>query len=303
MSIEKTTCDFCGDNEWDQLYSATPGIEDLDPLPYYRRNDPAYGHFAIVRCKKCGMVRSSQRDDSATRDQLSQQTQNLDKQDTKNRIQTFKQRANLLSRKTIPGGYLLDINCETGLFTAEMMRKGWQAVGIDSSDWAASQARERAPWAQFFVSNIETAIFPAASFDVITYWDGLEHADSPRKVLERLTSWLEPGGLLLMILPDITSLESKMMGQHWPFLLRQHLWYFSPAAIKRLLDEHGYALVSIQKVQSQFTLRKVANRLVSFGGWTGFLGRLINLPGPLGNLSFWFSTGEMLVTARLKFLQ
>jgi ubiquinone/menaquinone biosynthesis C-methylase UbiE len=303
MPIEKTTCEFCGEAETVQLYPATPAIEELDPLPFYSPNDYTHGHFAIVRCKKCGLVRSSQRDDSIIRDQLSQQTQVYNKNDTQNRISTFKQRANLLSRKTIPGGYLLDIGCGTGLFAAEMMRKGWQAVGIDPSEWAASQARELAPWAQFFVSSIEKAIFPASSFDVITYWDGFEHVDSPKKVLERLTSWLEPGGLLLIILPDITSLESRLMGPHWPALLRQHLWYFSPITIKRLLDEHGYSLVSIQRAQSKYTLKKAAKHLISSGGWPGFLGHLINLPGPFGNLSFWFSPGEMLITARLKFLQ
>jgi ubiquinone/menaquinone biosynthesis C-methylase UbiE len=303
MSIEKTTCEFCGEAESVQLFPGTPGMEEIDPAPFYQYNDPAYGHFSIIRCKKCGLARSDQRDEATTRDLHSRQTHELNKQDIQNQKSTFEQRADLLSRKTIPGGYLLDIGCGMGLFAGEMMRKGWQAVGIDSSDWAASQARDLAPWAQFYVSNVETAIFPASSFDVITFWDGLDHTDSPGKALERLTSWLEPGGLLLFILPDITSIQSKLMGSRWPSLLRQHLWYFSPITIKRLLDEHGYTLVSIQPVRSRYTLKKAAHRLIPSGGIPGLLGHLLNLPGPLGNLSFWFSTGEMLVTARLKFLQ
>ena len=302
MSIENTSCLFCGESESVLLYPETPGIQELDPQPFYQPNHPASGHFAITRCKKCGLVRSSQRDDAALRTQLSQQQEENNQADIRAWKSTYQQRAKLLSRKTIPGGALLDINCGTGLFTAEMMRKGWQAVGIDSSDWAASQARELAPWAQFFVSPVETAIFPASSFDVITFWDGLEHVDNPKKILERLTSWLEQGGLLLMVLPDITSLQSRLMGPRWPSLLRQHIWYFSPVTIKRLLDEQGYELVSIQPVRSRFTFKKVAQRLIPSGGWPGLIGNLYNLPGPLGNLSSWFSTGEMLVTARLKFL-
>ena len=304
MAIELTACEFCGESESTLLFPATPGIEEMDPAPFYAANNRGgqNAHFAIVCCNKCGLGRSQYRDDQETRASLQRQT-GEDENEIKNQILTCKRRARLLSRSTIPGGVLLDINCSTGRFTGEMMRQGWQAVGIDPSDWATSQAREMAPWAQFYVAEVEKAIFPASSFDVITFWDGLDHVNSPHTVLERLTSWLEPGGLLLLNLPDITSLEARLLGAAWPALLRQHLWYFSPFSIKRLLGELGYELVSIQPTQSRHSLAKAASRLKFAVGWPGTLGHLINLPGQLGRLSFWFSPGEMLVTARLKILK
>jgi hypothetical protein len=82
--------------------------------------------------------------------------------------------------------------------------------------------------------------------------------------------------------------------------LREHIWYFSPKTIKRMLEESGYEMVSIRSSQERFSLGYISKRLRFQGGWVGLLGQILNLPKPFSSLSFWVSSGEMVVTAQLK---
>ena len=298
MAIETTTCDLCGATETIPVYSASARIEEADPGLFYTPERSQMGHFAIVRCKTCGLIRSRQRDDASTRSHAYQES--TFEYETANRIQTFNRRARQLIGENGSDKYLLDIGCQRGYFIAEMMRLGWQAAGIDPSEKTATLAQELAPWAQIYVSEVDTAIFPGRAFDLITFWDGFEHTQAPRKVIERLSSWLEPGGILLLNLPNINSLEARLMGAGWPLLLREHIWYFSPKTIQRLLEESGYELVSIRPGRVCYSLAYLSKQLRVHGGWGKLLGALIHLPKPFSLIPFWISPGEMVVTARLK---
>jgi len=101
-------------------------------------------------------------------------------------------------------------------------------------------------------------------------------------------------------LPNIESMPARLMGPEWPLLRRKRLWYFSPSTISRLLNETGYEVISIRPVKSCFSLKDIGTRLVLQKSWVNLIGKLMKLPGLLGNLPIWVSTGEMEVKARLK---
>ncbi len=43
----------------------------------------------------------------------------------------------------------------------------------------------------------------------------LEHLESPGEALERIAAWLVTGGGLLVGVPNLASLQSRLFGEHW----------------------------------------------------------------------------------------
>jgi trans-aconitate methyltransferase len=66
-----------------------------------------------------------------------------------------------------PLGRALDLGCGRGLHTAELARRGWEAVGVDAVPRAVEAAAVRVPAARFVVADV-TNLSPEAlgSFDL-----------------------------------------------------------------------------------------------------------------------------------------
>jgi SAM-dependent methyltransferase len=72
------------------------------------------------------------------------------------------------------------------------------------------------------VADLRTEQFEPGSFDVIYCSFVLEHVTGAEALLDRMTSWLAPGGLLLLRLPDRSSVYG-FVTRHTPH--RLHVWF------------------------------------------------------------------------------
>ncbi len=105
----------------------------------------------------------------------------------------------ILERVWLPrvraGGRVLDVCCGTGYLAAMLVERGYQVTGVDASESMIEHAREKAPGAEFYVSN-------AASFEVggrfhgaVSTFDSLNHitkVEDFRACLRRTAAALEP---------------------------------------------------------------------------------------------------------------
>ncbi len=70
-------------------------------------------------------------------------------------------------------------------------------------------------------------------FDGIVFLESLEHVPNPQKYLEKASSLLKKGGLILVEYPRFASLESRALGKFW--LQRdipRHLFHFTEEGLK-----------------------------------------------------------------------
>jgi hypothetical protein len=59
---------------------------------------------------------------------------------------------------------------------------------------------------------------------------------------------LEPGGLLLIELPDASSWLGRLLGRYWaPWLQPQHLHFLSAERVEEMLAERGFGIVETQR--------------------------------------------------------
>ena len=299
MTLITVPCGVCGGAAFEPLYSGTIPADNSDPPDYFSSSRVKAGYLPVVCCVQCGLVMTNPRDDDATLKRVYAVLEdNVYAAEDDNRRRTAEEHLALVTKHQQRPARLLDVGCATGAFVSVAQVAGWQTTGLEASAWAVARARKRCPQASFTVGLLEEADFPAASFEVITLWDVLEHVRSPQETLQRVHGWLAPGGWLFLNLPNADSLVARLMGRHWVLLLREHLWYFSPTTIGLLLHQNGFELISTRPNFVRFSATNIFGRLGQYPGVVGRFGRHMMRWRELKNLSLKFPIGEMNVVAK-----
>jgi SAM-dependent methyltransferase len=167
-----------------------------------------------------------------------------------------------------PPGRLLDIGAGRGRFVAHARAAGWYAHGIEPSRRGVEGARARG--IELVSSGIGDAHVPAGSLDAATLWHVLEHLDDPGGAVERIAGWLRPGGLLLVGVPNLGSVQARLGGARWYHLdVPRHRTHFTVAGLEALLRAHGLEPVSACHVLAEHN---------PFGLWVSLVSHATRLP-------------------------
>jgi len=149
--------------------------------------------------------------------------------------------------KRTPRGRILDVGCGIGLFLAAARRRGWRVQGVEPSPWPAAFARD-AQGLCVEVTALESAGFPEASVDVITFWSTLEHLRDPMPVMREAMRVLRPGGTMWVGVPNTRSLGTILKGARDHNLAKpEHLLHFREATLRRFLTAR-VGLVDVERV-------------------------------------------------------
>lgn len=157
-------------------------------------------------------------------------------------------------------GRLLDVGCAAGFFADEASRHGWNAEGVELSATMADLATTLG----FSVHHgpFSCAELPAASFDVVTMWDYIEHSTDPVGDLRRASEVLRPGGAVALTTGDAASLVARLSGSRWHLLTpRHHNFFFTPATIEVALERAGLRVRSVAHPGARYTLAYLTHKL------------------------------------------
>jgi SAM-dependent methyltransferase len=125
-------------------------------------------------------------------------------------------------------------------------------------------------------ATLEEGLVEAGSLDGVTLWHVLEHLDDPGTALDRIAGWLKPGGVLLLGVPNIDSLQARIGGRRWlHYDPPRHRHHFTPAGLRTLLGGHGFI------VEREHHLLLEHN---PFGMWQAWLDRATTTPSYAYNL-------------------
>jgi len=158
------------------------------------------------------------------------------------------------------GGALLDIGCASGHFLGCAAEAGFEVEGIEVSEYAVRQGRERLGLS-IEQGTIETVSFPSARFDVITMWHVFEHFADPVGSLQNAARWLKPDGVLVVECPNSGSFDARKYGTEWAgWRIPYHLWHFTPKSLGKVFERAGFEVRCIQTSPSLW-LRNVMRRI------------------------------------------
>ncbi len=161
-------------------------------------------------------------------------------------------------------GTLLDVGCGRGLFLDRMRRGGWLVHGTEYDDDSALGARETYGL-DVRCGNPGEAGFPPGSFDVVTMSHVLEHLPQPAEALGQCRRLLRPGGLLVVAVPNLSSLQARAGKGDWFHLdPPHHLFHFTEEGLLALLERQRFRIRNVRRFDLEYDpygwLQTVLNR-------------------------------------------
>lgn len=227
---ERTDCVVCGCGA-SRPHLCVPNRFDVEEV------------FPLVRCSRCGFVylspRPSQDAIGPYYEDERYHPHQAQAEGVVDRVYRLSRDWNLRYKRWLveshhKKGSVLDFGCGTGEFIAEMAAKGWRATGVEP----AAQAREAAAGLRLEVhADLQACAGP---FDVITLWHVLEHVHEAPEQFRLLRELLSPGGIVVMALPNIASVDARAYGPHWVALdVPRHLYHFRPCDVRRFAAASG----------------------------------------------------------------
>jgi SAM-dependent methyltransferase len=310
VKLEDNPCPLCREKDDVLLFTGRDRLHDLP------------GEFNVVRCRQCGLVRTSPRPTLDTiafyypdnygpylgtkiqKEKVGSQNQALWKQLVRKVFQFNNARLPVLKP-----GKLLEIGCASGAFLHQMALEGWNVAGIELSDHAGSNAS--AGGYSIHIGPLEEAPDLQEELDLVVGWMVLEHLHNPVYALKRLYKWTRPGGWLILSLPNAASYEFRLFKDCWFDLhLPNHLFHFTPTTIRKVLNSEGWRLIKIHHQRVLYNLFPSIGYSLSDAGLRNRLtGKLIQFPNSANRIHYLLypiayilaclgQTGRMTVWAR-----
>jgi SAM-dependent methyltransferase len=152
-----------------------------------------------------------------------------------------------LRDRQAPGrGDLLDIGCGTGNFLAAARAMGYEVSGTELDRNAAGFAKEKLGLPRVFGLTIEgfTEKYPDEKFDVVTFFEVLEHQAEPAAFLEKVRSCLRPHGYIGLSVPNR---ERWLTGPDVFDYPPNHFLRWSPEALRKFLSARGFETLSVRE--------------------------------------------------------
>lgn len=259
LSLQETKCPIC-DSTHSHLFHQCDGLN-------------------IVRCSGCNLLYVNPRlSDEARRQHYAEEympTTDVVQTDFGSRREKALAFDAVQIQRHKERGKILDVGCAGGAFLKYFPESHWERYGVEPSHTAAQYARQTYG-IQVCEGELKDAHYQDQSFDIVTMLDALMLVPDPLADLQEMQRILQPDGKLGIEIPGLpfrllknTGIVAKILYGQWIALNpKEHLYFFSDATLRRLLQKAGF---EVEQVYLSFpslygnSIRRLAY-LAYFGG-------------------------------------
>lgn len=200
---------------WDIVKCTSCGLAFVNPQPTPDALDDYYfGSYHRAKCVLCNQARTELTDEDHT---------------AANKLTT------LIRQFNPSASEVCDVGCSFGYLLAALSQRGFRVKGYEPSAPVSAFARE------VLGLDVVQGEFRALShsFDVVTMIHVLEHVPDPGRVVHDFALSLREGGLLIVVVPNMGSLNDRFFGRHCSWVTPPaHLLYFSSDSLSTLLKRY-----------------------------------------------------------------
>lgn len=231
VKLEEVNCELCGRG------NSEPFLNSNNIRLHCTKE------YNLVKCKECGLVFLNPR---PTKDSSFVYYRDSDTEKSHNKP-AFYEKFYYSFFRSIPGrikGKLLDIGCGSGRYIYVMREKGWDVKGVDMAftDYGRNVLN-----LDICEGELPDCNFKENFFDAVTLWWVLEHLYKPLDTIKESFRILKKGGVLVIAVPNIASTEARFFKRDWFHLfVPKHIWFFSPATLKEILEKAGFKKIRIR---------------------------------------------------------
>jgi len=141
-------------------------------------------------------------------------------------------------------GKLLDIGCGEGVFINYSRKKGFNAYGVDFSKEAIELGEMRYGLKTLFNCSLFEIkeVMRISGFDIVTFFEVLEHIDRPKEFLAEVKTLLKEGGYVAVSVP---------FRDRWPFrefndYPPHHLTRWTEKSLRTFFQTNGFEIVKLR---------------------------------------------------------
>ena len=164
----------------------------------------------------------------------------------------------LINERYRPGMKVLDLGCGSCDWNVDKI----PVVGVDLNEKLLSYGKEQGRLIDFQVSSAAHTKLTAASCDIITAFEFLEHVPDYRSVIKEMYRLLKPGGYIIISVPYDTILslwrplfflqviyQGYLKADYYYRKRCGHINYFNP---RKLLKEFHNSNLAVEKLYSHY---------------------------------------------------
>ncbi len=265
--LRETRCMICDSRDHDrEVYAMNFRPADLSADVFSARRLPDRLHYRMVRCERCGLLRSDPILTDAELARLyagSHFTYAAEAQFTGATYLHY-------LRETLPfvrtRGRIMEIGCGSGFFLDRALDEGFtEAWGVEPSVAAVEAASPRVR-DRIRIGLYDRSTFPPDQFDCICAFQILDHAPDPAAMLRACHAHLRPGGVALFINHDAGALSARLLGELSPIVDVEHTVLFDQRTMRRVFERCGFRVERVFSVKNTYPLQYWAKMAPLPGG-------------------------------------
>jgi SAM-dependent methyltransferase len=236
------------------MYAANLDQGSFTAEVFSARRLPDRLHYRIVRCDRCGLVRSDPVLAAEALSALYKQS-TFDYGDELDGLRaTYGAALDRAARYLDRREGLLDIGCGSGFVLEVAAQRGWTGLhGVEPSDDAIARASPEI--AELIVNDVmRGGLFPDDSLSAVTLFQVLDHMPDPLGLLRDALRIIRPGGVILAFNHNVAALSARILKERSPIIDVEHTYLYAPATMRRLFTDAGFQVISVNPVRNTYSI-------------------------------------------------
>jgi 2-polyprenyl-3-methyl-5-hydroxy-6-metoxy-1,4-benzoquinol methylase len=142
-------------------------------------------------------------------------------------------------------GTFVEVGAGFGTFCEEIIRHNYfkRVIAIEPTPELAETCRRKG--LEVIGKPVENLTWGAGTVDAVASFEVIEHLFSPREFLAACANMLKDGGILVLSCPNGQGFDVAVLGAAADTVDVEHLNYFNPASLSRLIEESGFTVLEI----------------------------------------------------------
>lgn len=256
MKLKNINCPICNSvKNYQIIYKKNFKISDLNTEIFSARRLPDKIHYQIVKCNKCGLVRSTPTANISHLNKLYEKSLLTYDDEIKNLATTYINTIKPILKTLPKDANILEIGCGNGFVLEKIYSLGYKNVfGVEPSVNATAKTNSKIK--KNIITNIlKPGLFNKEHFDFIFFFQTFDHIPEPNKFLKECFNLLKPNGKILAFNHNIDGFSSKILKEKSPIIDIEHTFLYSPKTIKTIFRKNGFIIDRIYSPKNTLSFK------------------------------------------------